>query len=626
MGRTDEMAQPRRISRHPLLAFAMSFAMLMFAPPAGAATEGAEQAQIHEQASVSPPSPVQAVPADDVVESIGVNTHIGYSNTNYDEFPMVRQRLQELGIRYIRDHISQNRPDVYSRMRTLAADGIHLNVIAGDPLQRWNIGTIDQQLDLIQQELLASVISIEGPNEYDLQGDPNWVPVLRDYTQRLWEGVKARPALAGLPVIGPSIVRRGNMAAVGDLTGWIDYGNTHTYLSGAMPETASVWSGELSAAAENSGTKPVQVTETGYHNGVNGTVGHQPASEKASGIYMPRLFLENFRRGTTSRSFSYELMDQRDDPSKTDIEAAFGLLRNDFSKKPAATAIERLIGLLSDRGPRFTPDSLSYSLEGAPSTARQLLLQKRDGSFYLVLWNRVSVWDQSDRADTNPADVAVTVKLGQPIASAEIFEPNVAGAAIATAADPTEIELDLSERVTVVRLVPPGVAPAPTPSPDPEPQQPAPDPEPAPVDPEPEPTPDPAPSPDPVPSPEPAPAEDPAPAPAPAPNPNPAPAPDPTPAPKPVPVPVPKPTPVPIPLPPRAASVAVPDSQQAAGPPAPAGATAPSPTAASGPQSAASGPVQRSHRPRKKARKHRRGGRGAHPIKRAGSRGYGHSD
>ncbi|HEV7615862.1 MAG TPA: hypothetical protein VGO36_06500 [Solirubrobacterales bacterium] len=483
------MARNSRRRRHrPLLALAAILSLLMIVPSAQAA--------------------VQAREADSVVESIGVNTHLGYTDTPYNDFSRVRQSLQELGIRYIRDGVSQGRPDVYSRLRTLAGDGVHLDVIAGDPLQRWNIGTIDQQLDLIQKELGSSVVSIEGPNEYDLQGDRNWAPNLRTYTRQLWEGVHARPKLAGLPVVCPSIVTREDMAAAGDLSSWCDYGNTHTYLSGAMPETSSIWSGELGAAAKNSGSKPVQVTETGYHNGVNGNVGHQPCSEKAAGVYMPRLFLENFNRGSTSRSFSYELLDQRNDPSKTDIEANFGLLRNDFSKKPAALAIERLTGLLSDKGAQFAPGSLSYSLEGAPSTAQQLLLQKRDGSFYLVLWNRVSVWNRDSRSDVDPADAAVTLKLGQPIASAEVFEPNASAAAVASAANPASLKLNLSERVQVIKLVPGAAASTPAPAPAPPTAQPTPAPEttPAPV-----PAPTPAPTPEATPAPAPAPAPSPAP-------------------------------------------------------------------------------------------------------------------
>ncbi len=448
------MGGSKGISRRPLLALTAILATLALAPAArGAAT--------------------QARPADAVVESIGVNTHLGYTDTPYNDFATVEQRLRELGIRYIREGVSLERPDVYSRLRTLAADGIHLDAIAGDPLGRWNMGTIDQQLDLIEKELGSAAISIEGPNEYDLQGDPDWVAVLRSYTQRLWEGVKARPALAALPVIAPSIVLRESMAAEGDLTPWIDYGNTHTYLSGAMPETDSIWDGELGAAAANSGGKPVQVTETGYHNGIAGTVGHLPTSEAATGVYMPRLFLSNFARGI-ARSYAYELLDQREDSAKSDIEAAFGLLRNDFSKKPAALAVERLIGLLSDRGAAFSPGSLSYSLEGAPPSSRQLLLQKRDGSFYLVLWNAVSVWDPAQRTDLDPGAVPVTLRLEEPLASAEVFEPNSGAAAVSKVTEPSAIDLALRPTVTVVKLSPQGTVGGNEPAPPSEPEEEAP--------------------------------------------------------------------------------------------------------------------------------------------------------
>lgn len=492
------MAGTRHLPRLLTLLIAASCSLLAAAAPASAGA-------------------VQARASDAVVESIGVNTHLGYTDTPYNNFSMVRQRLRELGIRYIRDGISLKRPDVYARVRTLAGDGIRLNVIAGDPLRRWNFGTIDQQLDMIQTELADAVVSIEGPNEYDLQGDPNWVSVLRSYTKELWEGVKARPKLASLPVVGPSIVLRENMKRVGDLTPWIDYGNTHTYLSGDIPERDSIWDGELGAAASNSGSAPVQTTETGYHNAINGTVGHQPCSERAAGIYMPRLFLENFRRGI-ARSFSYEFMDQRPDASKTDIEAAFGLLRHDFSKKPAAVAIERLIDLMADPGPGFEPGELGYELIGAPSTAQQLLLQKRDGTFLLALWNRVSVWNVSKRTDIDPADVPVTVRFDRPIARAAVHVPNASAEPIATASDASSIKLDLSERVTVLEL---------TPAPEPEPEPlPLPKPDPTP-EPEPEVQPDPQPQPQPLPEPEPQPEAEPEPQPeaSPAPRPEPDPAP-----------------------------------------------------------------------------------------------------
>ena len=133
----------------------------------------------------------------------------------------------------------------------------------------------------------------------------------------------------------------------------------------------------------------------------------------------------------------------------------FGLLRNDFSEKPAFTAMKRLIALLGDPGPSFAPGSLSYSLQGAPSSARQLLLQKRDGSFYLVLSrNQVSAWDTTNLVDLDSPDPQITLQPGQQIERAEIFRPNDLSAPQSTFVKPSSIPISLSERVTVVRLVP----------------------------------------------------------------------------------------------------------------------------------------------------------------------------
>ena len=463
---------------------------------------------------------VTARPSDSFVESVGVNVHLGYSDTVYGQFDRIRSSLRGLGIRYVRDGIAQNRPDVYSRFRTLATDGIKLNAIVGDSLQRWGVGTLDQQLNTIEKELRTSVVSLEGPNEYDIQGDSNWVANLRDYQRRLWESSQSRPALSSLPVVGPSLVGRAAHDQLGDVSAWSDEGNMHPYPGGEAPDRSSHLSDEFAMAAKNFGSDPVQATETGYNNALQTTSGHRPASERAAGIYMPRLYLEYFRRGV-SRTFGYELIDSRVDPGLQDVEAHFGLLRGDFSEKPAATTLKQLIGLLADPGPSFTPGSLSYSLSGAPSSARQVLLQKRDGSFYLVLWNQVSVWDTAARTELNPADAQVTLRLDQPIERAEIYKPSQSGAPSTTVAKPTSVPVTLSEDVTVIRLVP------------------ATEPQPAP---EPEPTPEPAPAPEPQPQPEPTP--EPQPAPAPEPTPEPAPEPAPTPAPEPEPAPAPAPPPV----------------------------------------------------------------------------------
>lgn len=393
---------------------------------------------------------VRARPADSFVRSVGVNVHLGYTGSAYYRIDQVRAVLAELGARYVRDGVGLNRPDVYARMRALAADGVRVNLIVGDPQRRWGIGTLSQQLEMIDRELRPAAASLEAPNEYDNQGDSRWAAALGSYQRRLWAGANARPGLARLPVIGPSLVSGESYDRVGALDRWMDAGNIHPYPGGDPADRDSHLEEELELAAKVAGDRPVQATESGYHNSVGDTSGHLPASERAAGIYMPRLFLDYFRRGIR-RTYAYELIDAAGDPRRSE-DGRFGLLRSDFSRKPAFTAMKRLIALLADRGPAFRPGRLAFSLRGAAPSTRRLLLQKRDGAFYLVLWNQASVWSPERRVDLDPPDRRVTLALKRPIARAEVYRPNGSAAPVRTARGLQALTLPVSEQVTVVRL------------------------------------------------------------------------------------------------------------------------------------------------------------------------------
>ena len=47
--------------------------------------------------------------------------------------------------------------------------------------------------------------SLESANEYDNQGDANWVTNLRNYQRELYTLAKADPVLRSVPVLGPSV-------------------------------------------------------------------------------------------------------------------------------------------------------------------------------------------------------------------------------------------------------------------------------------------------------------------------------------------------------------------------------------------------------------------------------------
>jgi hypothetical protein len=109
-----------------------------------------------------------------------------------------------------------------------------------------------------------------------------------------------------------------------------------------------------------------------------------------------------------------------------------------------------------DSAPVASPGGLRLGLESAPPDVRQLLLRSADGSYSLVLWRGVSVWDASRRVDLSPAPDRIDVVLGDRIALAQRFDPVLSDAEQQRWADPSRIPVDVAGGPVVLRLTPPG--------------------------------------------------------------------------------------------------------------------------------------------------------------------------
>ena len=135
-----------------------------------------------------------------------------------------------------------------------------------------------------------------------------------------------------------------------------------------------------------------------------------PVSERAAAIYLLRTFLEQFRAGIR-RTFAYELIDEKPDPRQLDPEQHFGLLRNDFSRKPAFNALRNLLAVVGGdrRGGTLVP--LRMQVSCGPRAVRRLVLQKADGSYGVALWRLSSVWDIDRRKPLHVSPRRVSVRL-----------------------------------------------------------------------------------------------------------------------------------------------------------------------------------------------------------------------
>jgi hypothetical protein len=101
--------------------------------------------------------------------------------------------------------------------------------------------------------------------------------------------------------------------------------------------------------------------------------------------YLIRTLLLAWNHGIR-RTFIYELLDEF--PG-----SGYGLLRHDFSEKPAFVALKNLVGLLQETAADRGPGQLTFSIDNGDPSLEHALFQKADGSYYLILWLERSSFD-----------------------------------------------------------------------------------------------------------------------------------------------------------------------------------------------------------------------------------------
>lgn len=369
-------------------------------------------------------------PAAEFVDSIGVNVHVTYYDTAYARFDEWLARLRELGTRHVRDGLVFGGPQYEERIRRLAAAGQRMSLIVDEEQ-----GTPAASVDLAAGPLREAVETLEGPNEPD---DPSkaWEPVLRRFLPDLRRAVDSRFG-DSVPLLGPSFVQASSRATMEDMADQWDYENIHPYPGGGPPVPPDRGSG---------GERPVMATETGYHNAVQATEGQPPVSEEVAGQYVPRLYAEYFESGVT-RSFLYELIDEKPDPGLTAAEQHFGLLRNDLTPKPAFHALRNLltrVSLSPGEGP-----SRDVETPGADSSLGRLLLERKDGSRILLLWRRVPLWDTERRTPLRQPPSPVGLRFSGEAEDIEVAYPSRSATPVGRP-DSSELEVMVGGDVVAV--------------------------------------------------------------------------------------------------------------------------------------------------------------------------------
>jgi len=419
---------------------------------------------------------VAAVRASDFLDSIGVVTSFPDRGQPLEK---TVEMLRYTGIRWVRGGIEGLREQGPTTLQTY----LDLHRQTGVKFS-WGLvsgGTDLPKLIETGRKLAAAgaLIAFEGNNEPNnwgitYQGErgggqaPSWMAVAK-LQRDLYEAVKGDPDLKKYPVwsISENGAQRDNVGlqfltippGAGTLmpegTRYADFANVHNYIyhpsapgladnktwNAADPGPACkvdglygnygvTWAKKFRGYSEAElRTLPRVTTETGC------TIGG-PVTEEIQARNLISMYLDQYKRGW-SRTAVYLLRDRTDEGGNQ----TFGFYRRDYAPRKAAVYLHNLTTILADAGAIASPGRLDYVIPGMPETVHDLLLQRSDGTFRLVVWGeRVQGEDR------------VTVRLGAEAAGVEVYDPTVGTEPVQTLGKAREIPLTLTDHPLVLAI------------------------------------------------------------------------------------------------------------------------------------------------------------------------------
>lgn len=405
---------------------------------------------------------LQALPADNLVDMLGVNTHLGDLDTVYwTEFSsIIVPQMTALGVRHARDGLNTN-SSVNTNFGTLNAAGISFSFISS-PL---TFSTVTAAL-AAAQPVAPYAFAWEGPNEIDNTGMPTFYngegfPAgAIAWATDMWNAFKTDPTVGTKPIIINSMANGANFSVFCSATSCpfadADYGNIHSYSGATFP--ALHLDMNISQVQIATGTKSIYSTELGWHTDtIKG--GFPGVSEAAQGKYISTMPFEYFSRGLKG-AFDYELIDLFPDPDDTNIEDHFGLLRNDGTEKPGFTTLQNIIALLGDPGSSYASKKINVTFSGGTVCPTQCsgvhvsVLDKRNGRVYIALWQEILVYNTTTGMDISITPINITATFGDAWTTANIYEPYVSSSPLSTVSNPKSVVIPVPGDTMIIELIP----------------------------------------------------------------------------------------------------------------------------------------------------------------------------
>lgn len=388
--------------------------------------------------------------ASALVSSLGVNVHLNFTGTAYQNLAGVQGALDYLGLKAMRDMGAQRDATAYA---TLANKGYNFDFVAPGGRDQLDIKTLTERLHAFATAYPGAIASLEGPNEVNhwpiSYGGATDLAAAKAYQQAFFDAAKGDSALRALPMINLSLAagRASTYAPLGDMSGAANFGNAHPYVThGAQPHARlSALVGY--AQATTPGLRMV-ISESGYptlpsHYG-------QGVDEATQAKLSLNLVLDATRLGV-AKTFLYELAD--DPHSGGGAWDYGGLYHSDWTPKPAAVALHNLITTLTtSAGGIPTPAAPAYTVSGLTAHNDSLTVHETDGTYAIVIWSEPDIWDAVAHTPIAAAAQTATIQLRQAVGGYAIYDPLIGTAPIRSGGATSRISVQVTDHPLVVEL------------------------------------------------------------------------------------------------------------------------------------------------------------------------------
>jgi hypothetical protein len=120
----------------------------------------------------------------------------------------------------------------------------------------------------------------------------------------------------------------------------------------------------------------------------------------------------------------------------------YGFYKPDYTPRQAAHYLHNLTTILADAGSISSPGVLNYSIPHQPFTVHDMLLQKSNGKFYLVLWG-----EQYSGGSNN-----VSINLDATYSSINIYDPTIRTSTVQTLNNVSSATISVTDHPLIIEI------------------------------------------------------------------------------------------------------------------------------------------------------------------------------